>query len=111
MRDRVREYLDDPTDAGRSELADLYAMYRQRYQPLNADELVEVKAVRRRDDDNDHAVDEATGERAQSGVALRRWRASGTDPSWWSLGRSERDPAHRPVVELCETTSCARGEQ
>ena len=49
MRDRVLEYLDAPTDAGRSELADLYATYRDLYErPLNAYDLVEVRAVKRR---------------------------------------------------------------
>ncbi len=45
LRDRVLDYLDAPTDAGRSELADLYATYRNVYNPLNAYDLVEVKSV------------------------------------------------------------------
>ena len=91
MRDRVLEYLDDPTDAGRSELADLYATYRQRYQPLNAYELVEVKALRRRgdDDDGDDAVDEATGERTQVRRRYPSLEGFRTDPSWWSVAALE----------------------
>ena len=83
MRDRVLEYLDDPTDAGRSELADLYAAYRQCYQPLNAYELIQVKAVRcRGDDDRVDAVDEATGERTHVRRRYPTLEGFRTDPSW-----------------------------
>ncbi len=90
MRDRVLEYLDDPTDAGRSELADLYATYRQRHRrPLNAYDLVELKAVKRDRADDDEALDEATGERTQVRRRYPTLEGFRTDPSWWSVAALE----------------------
>ena len=90
MRDRVLDYLDDPTDAGRSELADLYATYRQRYQPLNAYELVEVKASAvAATTTSDDTVDEATGERTQVRRRYPKLEGFRTDPSWWSVAALE----------------------
>ena len=112
MRDRVLEYLDAPTDAGRSELADLYAAYRDVYErPLNAYDLVEVKPVRRRgDDDDDDAIDDATGERTQVRRRYPKLEGFRTDPSWWSVAAlevfdddtGEATPApilQRPIIE------------
>ena len=111
MRDRVLEYLDTPTDAGRSELADLYAAYRDVYErPLNAYDLVEVKPVRRRDADDDDAIDDATGERTQVRRRYPKLEGFRTDPSWWSVAAlevfdddtGEATPApilQRPIIE------------
>ncbi len=113
MRDRVLEYLDAPTDAGRSELADLYATYRDIHErPLNAYDLVEVKPVKRRGDadDDGEAVDDATGERTQVRRRYPKLEGFRTDPSWWSVAAlevfdddtGEATPApilQRPIIE------------
>ena len=110
MRDRVLEYLDAPTDAGRNELADLYAAYRDLYkQPLNAYELAEARSVKRRDAD-DSDVDEATGERTLVRRRYPKLEGFRTDPSWWSVAAlevfdddtGEATPApilQRPIIE------------
>jgi N12 class adenine-specific DNA methylase len=113
MRDRVLEYLDAPTDAGRTELADLYATYRQLYdRPLNAYDTVEVKAVKRREIDDDD-VDEATGERTQARRRYPKLEGFRTDPSWWSVAAlevfdddtGEAAPApilQRPILDVAD---------
>lgn len=89
MRDRVLEYLDAPTDDARNELADLYETYQDIYQrPLNAFDLVEIKAPKQRvtgDDD----VDDETGERISSRRRYPKLEGFRTDPSWWSVAAIE----------------------
>ena len=114
IRDRVLEYLDTPTDAGRSELADLYSAYRAVYErPLNAYDLVEAKPVKRRNadvGDGEDAVDDATGERTQARRRYPKLEGFRTDPSWWSVAAlevfdddtGEAAPApilQRPIIE------------
>ena len=110
MRDRVLEYLDTPTDAGRSELADLYAAYRDVYErPLNAYDLVEVKPVQR-------AATTTTTTRStrrrgsgpRSGGATRSWRGSAPTRRGGPSPRSKcstTTPARRPRRRSCNARS------
>ena len=93
MRDRVLEYLDAPTDEARTELGDLYDTYQHIYtQPLNAFDLIEIKAPNkpRRDDGVDSdGVDDETGERTTTRRRYPKLEGFRTDPSWWSVAAIE----------------------
>lgn len=83
LRDHALDYLDQPSDEGRSELADLYHAYRASYPPLNSYQL--------------KAIDPSRGEEAsQDGEETTRFKRRypnydgfRSDPSWWTVAALE----------------------
>ena len=116
MRDRVLEYLDAPTDAGRSELADLYATYRQRLRsrstPTTSSRSSRSDVAATTTTTTPSTRRPASGPR--SGGATRSWRASAptrrggpSPPSRCST----TTPARRPRRRSCNArSSTAAGE-
>ena len=83
MRDAALEYLDAPSEEGRSELLGLYLDYRAEHAPLNWFQLIEARVG----DDVDEG--DGAGERVRSIRRYPRLEGFRRDPSWWNVAALE----------------------
>lgn len=96
LRDLALDYLDQPSDDGRAELADLYSTYRDTYGPLNRFEL-----RMRRTTGSGGADDEETTDGEEVVLTRRDYpRLDGfrSDPSWWTVAALENFDDDRQVA-------------
>ncbi|MGE3449386.1 MAG: hypothetical protein AB7H92_17610, partial [Microbacteriaceae bacterium] len=84
LRDAALDYLDAPSEEGRSELLGLYLAYRESYPPLNTYTLVERRAA-----DTDTDDDDSEPEPAKTTRRYSRLEGFRTDPSWWNVAALE----------------------
>jgi len=86
MRDRALDYLDQPSEDGRAELADLYTAHVATYGPLNRFTLRTVSTGGQGDDE---ATDDSDAEVVLTRRTHPRFEGFRSDPSWWTVAALE----------------------